>query len=221
VTVFDPRLYALVDPEQSGGHEPVALARAVVGGGATVLQLRDKNSTTRAMIAHADALIAALAASGVPVLINDRVDVALASGAAGVHLGQEDMPAEIARRLLGVEAIVGITVRSEEEAREAPVDQADYVGVGGVFSTVSKDNPTPPIGLAGLTRLAAVLRRRRPGIPIVAIAGIDALNAADIVAAGADGVAVISALALAEDAKSAARELRGIVDDALEKRKAP
>jgi thiamine-phosphate pyrophosphorylase len=173
------------------------------------------------MIAHADALIAALAASGVPVLINDRVDVALASGAAGVHLGQEDMPAEIARRLLGVEAIVGITVRSEEEAREAPVDQADYVGVGGVFSTVSKDNPTPPIGLAGLTRLAAVLRRRRPGIPIVAIAGIDALNAADIVAAGADGVAVISALALAEDAKAAARELRGIVDDALEKRKAP
>jgi thiamine-phosphate pyrophosphorylase len=221
VTVFDPRLYALIDPAQCGGHEPAALARAVVGGGATVLQLRDKKGTTRAMIARAREMIAALEASGVPLLIDDRVDVALAAGAAGVHLGQEDMPAEIARRLLGDQAIIGITVRSEDEARAAPVDHADYVGVGGVFSTVSKDNPAPPIGLAGLTRLAAILRRRRPGIPIVAIAGIDAGNAADIVAAGADGVAVISALAKAKDAKAAARELRGIVDDALNKRKAP
>jgi len=220
VTVLDPRLYALIDPEQCGGHEPVALAKAVVEGGATVLQLRDKKSTSRAMIKRAREIMGALAASGVPVLINDRVDVALASGAAGVHLGQEDMPAEIARRLLGEEAIIGITVRGEEEARAAPVDHADYVGVGGVFSTVSKENPTTPIGLAGLTRLAALLRARRPDIPIVAIAGIDAGNAAGIIAAGADGVAVISALARANDPKAAARELRVLVDAALKKRKA-
>ena len=219
--VLDLRLYALVDPAQCGGHQPVALARAVAAGGATVLQLRDKEDTTRVMIARAKAIIAALAGSGVPVLVNDRVDVALATSAAGVHLGQEDMPAKAARRLLGEKAIVGITVRSEAEAREAPLDFADYVGVGGVFSTVSKDNTTDPIGLAGLTRLAAILRRRRPGIPIVAIAGITAANAADIVAAGADGVAVISALAKAKDPKAAAQELRAIVDAARAERSGP
>lgn len=221
MTILDPRLYALIDPAQCGGHEPVPLAEAVVEGGATLIQLRDKNSTTRAMIAGAKAVIAALAGSGVPVLINDRVDVALASGAAGVHLGQDDMPAETARRLLGPEAIIGITVRSVEEARAAPVEHADYVGVGGVFSTVSKDNPTPPIGLEGLTRLAGVLRAKRPDIPLAAIAGITADNAADIIAAGADGIAVISALAQRTDPKAAARELRVLVDDALNERNAP
>jgi len=217
---LDLRLYALVDPAQSGGHEPVALARAAAAGGAGLVQLRDKTGTTRAMVARAKAVVAALEGSGVPVLINDRVDVALAAGAAGVHLGQEDMPPDIARRLLGKRAIIGITVRSEEEAENAAVDVADYVGVGGVFSTVSKDNPTAPIGLAGLGRLAGLLRARRADILLVAIAGIDAGNAADIVAAGADGVAVISALAKARDPEAAAREMRAIVDAALKERNA-
>ncbi|MDP2618712.1 MAG: thiamine phosphate synthase [Hyphomicrobiales bacterium] len=217
---LDLRLYALVDPAQSGGHEPVALARAAAAGGAGLVQLRDKTGTTRAMVARAKAVVAALEGSGVPVLINDRVDVALAAGAAGVHLGQEDMPPDIARRLLGKRAIIGITVRSEEEAENAAVDVADYVGVGGVFSTVSKDNLTAPIGLAGLGRLAGLLRARRADILLVAIAGIDAGNAADIIAAGADGVAVISALAKARDPEAAARELRAIVDAALKERNA-
>lgn len=217
---LDLRLYALVDPAQSGGHEPVDLARAVAAGGAGIIQLRDKNSTTRDMIARGKAVVAALKGSGVPLLIDDRVDVALAAGVAGVHLGQEDMQPDIARRLLGEDAIIGITVRSEEEAREAAIDIVDYVGVGGVFSSFSKDNPSPPIGLAGLARLSGLLRARRADIPIVAIAGIDPGNAADIIAAGADGIAVISALAKAIDPAAAARQLRALVDSALKKRKA-
>jgi thiamine-phosphate pyrophosphorylase len=217
----DIRLYALVDPQRSGGHALADLARRVVDGGATLVQLRDKHGSTRAMAETARAVKAVLAPYRVPLLINDRVDVALATAADGVHVGQDDMAVEDARRLLGPRAIVGLSIKSVAQAEAAPVELIDYVGIGGVFATSSKDNPSPPIGPAGLARIAAVFRRRAPKLPLCAIAGIDASNADAALAAGVDGVAVISALSLAPDPQAAARELRSVVDAAIARRGQP
>jgi thiamine-phosphate pyrophosphorylase len=212
---IDLRVYALVDPERAGSHALPALAARLAAGGATLFQLRDKHGTTRAMVEEARAIKASLAGVGTPLLINDRVDVALAAGADGVHVGQDDMAVEDARRLLGPAAIIGLSIKTVAQAEAAPVDLLDYVGIGGVFATTSKDNPDPPIGVAGLARIAGVFRRRAPKLPLCAIAGIDAGNAASAITAGADGVAVISALSLAPDPTGAARGLRATVDAAL------
>jgi thiamine-phosphate pyrophosphorylase len=212
---IDLRVYALVDPERAGSHALPALAARLAAGGATLFQLRDKHGTTRAMVEEARAIKASLAGVGTPLLINDRVDVALAAGADGVHVGQDDMAVEDARRLLGPAAIIGLSIKTVAQAETAPVDLLDYVGIGGVFATTSKDNPDPPIGVAGLARIAGVFRRRAPKLPLCAIAGIDAGNAASAITAGADGVAVISALSLAPDPTVAARGLRATVDAAL------
>jgi thiamine-phosphate pyrophosphorylase len=197
------------------------LARLVASGGATLVQLRDKNCDTRAMVEEARAIRASLKPTGVPLLINDRVDVALAAQADGVHVGQDDMAVADARRLLGPGAIVGLSIKTPAQAEAAPVELLDYVGIGGVFVTGSKDNPNPPIGVAGLERIGAVFRRRAPKLPLCAIAGISMDNASHAVAAGADGVAVISALSLNRDPQAAARAMRGVVDAALARRGSP
>ena len=214
----DLRLYALIDPEHAGGRDMVELARLAAEGGATTVQLRDKGSTVRSMVERARNIKTALASLGVPFLINDRVDVALAGGADGVHLGQEDMKVEDARRLLGPSSIIGLSIKTVAEAEEAPMDLLDYVGIGGVFATSSKDNPAPPIGVAGLARIIEAVRRRAPNLPACGIAGITLDNAADTIAAGADGVAVISAISLQSDPRAAAQKLRAAVDSALAKR---
>lgn len=216
----DVRLNAILDPERAGGRPLVDLARAVVAGGATLLQLRDKHGSTRRMIEEARALVEVLAPLGVPLVINDRVDVALASGAAGVHVGPDDMTVEDARAILGPGAIVGHSIKTLDAAERVPLDLLDYAGVGGVYATLSKDNPAPPMGPEGLAKIRAVLRRRAPLMPVVGIAGIEIGNAAPVVAAGADGVAVISALSLAPDPEVAARTLRAIVDGVLAERAA-
>jgi thiamine-phosphate pyrophosphorylase len=214
---MDLRLYALLDPEVSGGRSLTDLA-ALIAGSATLVQLRDKHGGTRAMIEEARALREVLEPAGIPLLINDRVDVALAAEADGVHIGQDDMAAEDARLLLGRTAIIGLSLGSVQHAREAPLDLIDYVGIGAVFPTGSKDDVSPPIGVSGLREIAQVVRARKPGFPICAISGIHAGNAAETIAAGADGVAVISALSLAPDPAAAARALRGVVDVALQRR---
>jgi thiamine-phosphate pyrophosphorylase len=213
--VVDLSLYALLDPAVAGGRPLAELAR-LVAGHATLVQLRDKHGSTRAMVEEARRLRAVL--EPVPFVVNDRVDVALAAEADGVHLGQDDMTAAEARLLLGKTAIIGLSVKTVAQAREAPLDLIDYVAIGGVYATTSKDNTAAPIGIAGLREVVGALRMREPDFPICAIAGIDAGNAAEVIAAGADGVAVISALARAPDPRAAARELRGVVDDALQKR---
>ena len=212
---LDLRLYAIVDPERAGGREPSDLASLVAGGGATLVQLRDKYRDTRPMVEAAHAIKAKLEPLRVPLLINDRVDVALAAAADGVHLGQDDMAIVDARRLLPSHAIIGLSVKTVAQAEAAPVDLLDYAAIGGVFATTSKDNPDPPIGIEGLRLIAQVFRRRCPALPLCAIAGIDAGNAGATIAAGVDGVAVISALSLAASPEKAARELRAIVDAAL------
>jgi thiamine-phosphate pyrophosphorylase len=132
-----------------------------------------------------------------------------------VHLGQDDMSVEEARKLLGPAPFIGLSIKTVEQAEAAPLGILDYVGIGGVFGTTSKNNPNPPIGTDGLRRIVRVFRDRIGNFPMCAIAGINACNAADTIAAGADGVAVISALSLAPDPAAAARELRAIVDVAL------
>jgi thiamine-phosphate pyrophosphorylase len=214
----DLRLYAIVDPEQTGGRMLPDLARLVTSGGATLVQLRDKKRDTRVMIDEARAVHAALKSSRIPLLINDRVDVALAAGADGAHVGQEDMTAQDARRLLGPNAIIGLSIKTVAQAEAAPVELIDYAGVGGVFLTSSKDNISTPIGIAGLAGIIEVLRRRAPTMPVCGISGITAANAGDVIAAGADGISVISALSLQADPEAAARSLRAIVDAALKKR---
>ena len=214
----DLRLYALVDPERANGRRLDDLARQAVEGGATLVQLRDKHGSTHQQVEEARAIKATIAASGVPLLVNDRVDVALAAGADGVHVGWDDMSVADARRLLGPDAIIGLSMKTAEQAEAAPLDLVDYVCIGGVYATMSKDNPNVPIGVAGLQGLVSRLRARAPKLPLGAIAGIDATNAGDVMTAGVDGVAVISALSMTADPKAAACDLRTIVDRALKQR---
>ena len=215
---LDLRLNAIVDPERAGGYALADLAARCARGGATLVQLRNKHSETRALIEEARAIKQALAPFAVPLVVNDRVDVVMASGADGVHLGQDDMAVEDARRLLGASAIIGLSIKSVGEAEAARLDLVDYVGSGGVYATSSKQQKNAPIGPAGLARVIAALRRRAPALPVCGIAGIDASNAAKVIAAGADGVAVISALSLVPSPETAARQLRDIVDGVLAKR---
>jgi thiamine-phosphate pyrophosphorylase len=213
----DLRLYALVDPEHAGGHSLPELVRGAAEGGATLIQLRDKRCETREMVALARAIKAVLKPLGVPFIVNDRVDVALAAEADGVHVGQDDMDPADARRLLGPDAIIGLSVKTMAHAQAAPLQHLTYVAIGGVFPTTSKDNKTS-IGTDGLRQLVASVHARMPGFPVGAIAGITETNAGDVVAAGVDGICVISALSKAKDPAATARKLRGIVDAALEKR---
>ena len=214
---IDLRVYALVDPAVAGGRSLPALT-ALIAESVTLVQLRDKHGSTRVMVEEARDIAAVLKPRGTPLLINDRIDVALAAGAQGVHIGWDDMSTADARRLLGPDAIIGLSIKSMEEAAAAPLDLLNYVAIGGVYATTSKDNTSAPIGTSGLRAIAAAIRARKAGMPICAIAGIDANNAAEVIAAGADGVAVISALSMAKDPAVAAGDLRGVVDAALKKR---
>src|SRR5262249_12563752 len=214
---LDLRVYALVDPMVAGGHTLADLATRIVNS-ATLVQLRDKKGSTRAMIDEARALHAVLAPKGIPLLVNDRVDVALAAETDGVHIGQDDMAPADARLLLGRTAIIGLSIKTIEQAKAAPLDQLNYVAIGGVYGTTSKDNTAAPIGVGGLRTIVQAIRARERDYPICAIAGINADNAADVIAAGADGIAVISAISLASDPGAAARNLRAVVDGALARR---
>jgi thiamine-phosphate pyrophosphorylase len=214
---IDLRLYALLDPAVAGGRTLTDLA-ARIAGSATLVQLRDKFGGTRTMVDEARELREVLEPAGVPLLINDRVDVALAAEADGVHIGQDDMAVPDARLLLGRTAIIGLSIKTLEEAKAAPLELLDYVAIGGVYGTTSKEDAKAPIGLDGLRAVVQAIRARKANFPICAIAGINASNAAAVIEAGADGVAVISALSLASDPTQAARELLGVVDGARARR---
>ena len=213
----DLRLYAVIDPAVAGGRTLADLASRIADS-VTLVQLRDKHGSTRAMLEEARALTAVLAPLDIPLLINDRVDVALAAEADGVHIGQDDMSVADARLLLGRTAIIGLSLSTVQQAQAAPLELLDYVAIGAVFATGSKDDANAPIGTSGLRDIVRAIRARAPNFPICAISGINAGNAAEVIAAGADGVAVISALSLAGDPAQAAQDLLAVVDDALERR---
>lgn len=201
----DYRLYLVMGP---GVTEPARVAAAAAAGGVGLVQWRDKDGSTAQQVRAVRALVAAVP---VPVLVNDRADVAVAAGAAGVHVGHGDLTPAEARRIVGPDAIVGLTVHTLEEAVAADGAPIDYASVGGVFETRSKDNPSPPIGIDGFAAIAARLRQGRPGLPVVAIAGITPQRARLLAAAGADGVAVMSAITKAADPGEAARQLLSAV----------
>jgi thiamine-phosphate pyrophosphorylase len=201
--MLDPEsltLVAITDTARGGTDEIVQRALACVRGGATMVQLRLKDANARTQVEVARALIAALPAN-IPLIMNDRADLAIAAGAAGVHVGPEDLPAATVRRLVGPDRIVGVSVGNDAEVLQA--SDADYVGVGPVYATASKDDAGDAIGVEEFRRLASLCAR-----PAVAIGGIDATNAAAVIAAGARGVAVIRALFSAADPEAAARSLR-------------
>lgn len=214
----DYRLNAIVDFDAIGPDKDLgALALAAVRGGATIIQYRDKNSATRDMIDRARQIHAAIKATGVPLLVNDRIDVALAVGVEGVHVGREDMAVADVRHLLGPNAIIGLTVKNEPDAQAAIDGDIDYACIGGLFETPTKEN-LQPIGFDGFKRLAAIIRKAKPHLPIGAIAGIGLERTPLAIEAGADGVAVISAIFRQDDPQGAAHALRSAVDEALQVR---
>ena len=210
----DISLYGIIDPNRTRGRDIADLTKAAADGGITLLQYRDKDADTRTLVENAEVILRALEPYTVPLLINDRVDVALAVGAQGVHVGQSDMKPKDARRLLGDEAIIGLTIKTVENAEDAPLDIIDYACAGGVYSTLSKDNPSN-IGLDGWSTVVAHFRKVMPQLPVGAIAGIDETNLEDVLKNGADGAAIISAIFMADDVTVATRKLKKITEACL------
>ena len=200
------RLYLIVDP-LDGGRDPVALARAMLSGGARLLQLRLKSATTRELLAAAHAIRELTAAAGATFIVNDRADVARACGADGVHLGQDDLPIEAARQVLGAAAIVGFSTHSETQLAAACARGADYLAFGPIYATTSKSNADPVLGCERVRAARALTTG-----PLVAIGGITAATAPAVLDAGADAVAVIGALVRAPDVERATAELLAIVE---------
>jgi thiamine-phosphate pyrophosphorylase len=207
----DIRLYGILDPQIAAGRSLAALARKAAEGGATILQYRAKQACAREMIAEAAAIHLALEGTGVPLLINDRVDVALAIGAEGVHVGRDDMEPRLARKLLGASAIIGATIKNLADLERLTGQQISYGCIGGVFPTSHKDNPDAPVGIDGFRALRTAAREKLGAIPVGAIAGITLANAPALMQAGADGIAVIGALFAGADPAQAAREFRRVL----------
>jgi thiamine-phosphate pyrophosphorylase len=198
---FPDPLYPIADA--GPGREVVALAEAILAGGARLLQLRAKDATTRELVELARAVKQRADAAGARLILNDRADVARLVGAAGVHLGQDDLPPAAARAILGSAAVIGFSTHNLEQVDAAlRAGSVDYLAFGPIFATSSKRNPDPVQGIAGLSAV-----RARCSLPLVAIGGIDATIIADVLAAGADAAAVIGAISGAADPEQAARAL--------------
>ncbi|GIZ45460.1 hypothetical protein CKM354_000862600 [Cercospora kikuchii] len=215
----DYSLYLVTDstPAILGDEDLVEVVKNAVAGGATIIQYRDKTSETADLVRIAKQLHEVTRAAGVPLLINDRIDVALAVGVEGVHIGQDDLDLKTARRVLGPDAIIGVTANSEEEAIIAAKDGADYLGLGTVFATTTKENTKSIIGTAGVQLILASLAEKGLDVKTVCIGGINALNVQRVLYQTAsaqkqlDGVAVVSAIMAANDARQAASHLRELV----------
>ena len=204
------RLYVLTDARAARGRALVDLVAAALAGGATAIQLREKVLSARAQVELGRELRRLTREAGALLIVNDRVDLAHAVDADGVHLGQDDLPARAARAILGDGAIVGGSAGNADELARSLAAGVDYLGVGPMFPTPSKADAGPAIGPAGLAAI-----RRATDLPIVGIGGIDEANVGPVIAAGADGAAVISAVIGAEDVRSAARRIRSAVETAL------
>ncbi|MGH3322370.1 MAG: thiamine phosphate synthase [Streptosporangiaceae bacterium] len=213
----DVRVY-LVTGEVGAGRSLPDVVAAAADGGATIVQLRDKDGDAAAVRGAAGSLAARLRGTGVPFVVNDDAQLAYECGAAGVHLGPDDVHPGTARELLGDDAVIGWSIHDRAQLAEtAAVAACDYLAASPVWATPTKPDTTAPMGLDGLT----ALRDEAPAhLPLVAIGGIDESNAASVIEAGADGVAVVSAICAAHDPGAAARRLRAIVDDALARRSA-
>ena len=205
----DYSLYLVTDRGLARGRSTLEIVQAAVNGGVTCVQLREKDCSTREFIEQALAIKHVLVARRVPLIINDRLDVALAVAADGIHLGQTDMPLETARKLAGPSMLIGISAESVQDAVEAQAGGADYLGVSPVYATPTKTDTASPLGLEGLREI-----RQRVKIPLVGIGGLNSANAAEAIRNGADGIAVVSAIVAADDPGAAAMNLRQLIDKA-------
>jgi thiamine-phosphate pyrophosphorylase len=196
-------LYVVTDRHQTAERDLVEIVAAAARGGAGAIQLREKDLSARDLYALGARLQVALSPYGVPLLINDRLDVALALDAAGVHLAGHSLPTAVARRVLGTGKLLGVSTHSVEEARQAAAEGADFIVFGPVFTTPSKVAYGPPQGLQHLTTVVRAVR-----IPVLAIGGIDSVNLPQVVQAGAYGVAMIRAVLAAPDPYQATQQLR-------------
>jgi thiamine-phosphate pyrophosphorylase len=194
---MDPTLYVILDRAVAGGRDLGALLDAVIAGGARMVQLREKTWPSGRLLPLAERLRSRCRQAGVTFVMNDRVDLAVAVDADGVHLGQEDLPPRVARPLLRPGMILGVSTHSVEQARRAQADGADYIAVGAMFPTQTK----PDFELVGPALVRAV--RPEVRVPLVGIGGITPANAGEVIRAGADGVAVISAVCAAPDPAAA------------------
>lgn len=213
--MFDLSLYLVTDRGLSRGRATVDIVAEAVKGGATCVQLREKHCDTRDFVDEARAvhqLLQKLNLS-IPLIINDRVDVALAIGAEGVHLGQSDMRIADARKLIGPQAIIGISAESVADAITAEKEGADYLGISPVYSTPTKTDTALPLGLQGVSDIRAAVR-----LPLVGIGGIHENNIVDVIKAGADGAAVVSAIVSADSPYAAAQLLKQRIDSVIKER---
>lgn len=204
--MVDYRLYFVLDTELTGGHELENLAHMALRGGVSLLQLRCKECSSREFLQLARRISHICREYTVPFVVNDRVEIAQAIGADGVHLGQDDLPCSEARRILKKSSLIGISTETGSQARQAESEGADYIAVQPVFATNSKTDLSDPIGAEGLASFSAIV-----SIPIVAIGGIKESNAAICRDQGIDGIAVISAISLASDPQTAAANLKRIM----------
>lgn len=203
------RLYVILDPKASRGRSDLQVAEAAIAGGADVLQLRDKEASGGRLYRAALRLRELTRNAGIPFIVNDRLDIALAADADGVHVGKTDLPASVVRKIMGPAGILGVSADTVEEALLAERAGADYLGVGPVFEARgTKPDAGPPLGVDGIARI-----RRRCGLPIVAIGGINVDNARTVREAGADAAAVISAIVASDDIADAARRLKRILEE--------
>ena len=206
--MFDPaklRLCLVTDRDLSRGRSLLEVVGAAVQGGATMVQLREKTAPTRAFLEEARALKALLSPLGVPLIINDRVDIALAVEADGVHVGQTDMPVEMVRALLGPGAIIGLSITNNAQINSPDAALPDYLGLGPLYLQQTKLNAATPLGVEGFRALRAATTK-----PVVAIGGLKADNSAPVLAAGADGLAVVSAIVGAPDVRAATEGFMGL-----------
>lgn len=199
---LDVSLYLVIGPGDTGGRAIVDVVLAAVRGGVTAVQLRRKDHAAGAFVEEARALVCVLRPLGIPLIVNDRVDVALAADADGVHVGQLDLSVADVRRIVGERMLVGLSVTSMEEARAVRAAEVDYVGVGPVFATASKPDAAAPLDADGTRAVCAVL-----SVPCVAIGGVGIGNIDDVLSTGVAGVAVISAICAAASPHAAAVEL--------------
>ncbi len=195
-------LHLVTDRSLSLGRDLIEIVQAAVQGGVSLVQLREKTCDTRTFVELGKAVAAILKGTSVPLLINDRVDVALAVGADGVHIGQSDMPYADARRLLGPEAIIGLSVESDADALAAETLDVDYLGLSPVFTTPTKTELTKQLGLEGVAAIRHISRHR-----LVAIGGLNSNNIPAVLSAGADGIAAVSAICSAPDPMLATQQL--------------
>jgi thiamine-phosphate pyrophosphorylase len=212
-TQFDT--YLVTQRDLSAGRSTEAVVEAALAGGIDVVQVREKDHSAREQLSTAERLRDLTAAADVPLIVNDRVDIAAAVDADGVHLGDDDLPVDVARDQLGADAIIGRSVSTVEGANAAEAAGADYLGVGAVYATSSKDVDEDEQAI-GLERVEAI--DDAVDIPFVGIGGVTADNAADVVAAGADGVAVITAITQADDPEAATRDLNEAVAEGKRRR---